>query len=350
MNVKLGIIGFGGMGKWHEQNATRVEGVEICAVCEIDDTKRKEAEDLGYPVYKNVDDLLANEEVNTVLLTVPNHLHKEIAIKAANAGKHIIDEKPAALNTKEFDEMVAAAKANDVIMTVHQNRRWDRDFRIAKKVYEEHMIGDIFTIESKLHTANGRIHEWHLYKKYGGGMLYDWGVHLIDQALQMMKGAKVLSVFGDLKSIINDEVDDYFKILLKFDNGITYHIELGTYVLNYQPRWLVAGNRGTLKINTFACDGEIWRTSELLDKLPAQIAETVAGPTRQFAPQPAGALYSEELPEVETDWTDFYQNFVNVLNGKEEQIVKLDEVRRVLSIMEAVWKSSDTNEAILFEK
>ncbi|TDW16188.1 putative dehydrogenase [Breznakia blatticola] len=350
MNVKLGIIGFGGMGKWHEQNATRVKGVEIVAVCEIDDTKRQEAIDLGYPAYKDVEDLLANPEVNTVLITVPNHLHKEMVIKAANAGKHIIDEKPAALNTAEYDEMVKAVENNNVTMMVHQNRRWDRDFRIAKKVYEEHMIGDIFTIESKLHTANGRIHEWHLYKKYGGGMLYDWGVHLIDQACQMMKGAKVLSVFADLKSIINYEVDDYFKILLKFDNGITYHIELGTYVLNYQPRWLVAGNRGTLKINTFACDGEIWRTSELLDKLPAQIAETVAGPTRQFAPQPAGALYSEELPTVETDWTDFYQNFVNVVNGKEEQLVKHEEVRRVLAIMEAAWKSSETNQAILFEK
>lgn len=350
MKLKLGIIGFGGMGKWHSENATRVENVEIVCVCDIKEERIQEAKERGLKVYTDVEDVLNDREVNTVLLTVPNHLHKEMAIRAAKAGKHIIDEKPAALDTEELDEMTKAAEDNNVIFTVHQNRRWDRDFQIVKKVYEENLIGQIFTIESKLHTANGRIHEWHLYKKYGGGMMYDWGVHLIDQTLFMMKGAKILSVFADIKSIINDEVDDYFKIIMKFDNNITVHLELGTYVLNYQPRWLVAGNRGTLKINSFACDGEIWRTSELLDKLPAQIAETVAGPTRQFAPQPAGALYSEPLPEVKTEWTDFYKNFVEVLNDKEELKIKIPEVRRVLSVMEAAFLSSETNKTVEFNE
>ncbi|MBU3101136.1 MULTISPECIES: Gfo/Idh/MocA family protein [Clostridium] len=348
MNVKLGILGFGGMGKWHEENARRVDQVEIIASCDIKEEKRKESEARGVKSYEFVDDFLANPDINTVLLTVPNYLHKEMAIKAAKAGKNIICEKPAALNVKELDEMTQAAKDNNVIFTVHQNRRWDKDFQIVKKVYEENLIGKIFTIESKLHTANGRIHEWHLYKKYGGGMMYDWGVHLIDQTLFMMGDAHLVSVFADIKSIINDEVDDYFKILMKFDNGITVHLELGTYILSYQPRWLVAGNRGTLKINSFACDGEIWRTSELLDKLPAQIAETVAGPTRQFAPQPAGVLYSEALPEVKTEWTDFYKNFVQVINGKEELKIKIPEVRKVLSVMEAAFESSETNKAIMF--
>lgn len=348
MKVKLGIIGFGGMGKWHEQNATRVTDVEIIAICDNDPEKLKAADGKGYALYSQVDELLRDDDVNTVLLTVPNHLHKEMAIKAAQAGKHIIDEKPAALNVAEFDEMTAAAEAHNVLLTVHQNRRWDRDFQITKKVVTEKMIGEVFTIESRLHTANGRIHEWHLYKKYGGGMLYDWGVHLIDQAMQMMKGAKLVSIDADIKSIINAEVDDYFNLMLRFDNGITYHIELGTYILKYQPRWLAAGNRGTLFIQSFACDGGITRTSELLDKLPPQIAETVAGPTRQFAPQPAGALYEDALPEVETDWTDFYQNFVEVLNGRAEFIVRLDEVREVLAVMEAAIASSEQQRSIQF--
>ncbi|MFQ7233712.1 MAG: Gfo/Idh/MocA family protein [Enterococcus hulanensis] len=348
MKVKLGIVGFGGMGKWHEKNATRVKDVEIIAICDINLDKIVGVEEKGYDIYESADDMFAKADINTVLLTVPNHLHKELTIKAANAGLNIIDEKPAALNVKEFDEMMAAVQENKVFFTVHQNRRWDRDFRIVKKLVQEKELGEVFTIESNLHTANGRIHEWHLYKKYGGGMMYDWGVHLIDQAMQMMEGAKLLSVFADIKSIINDEVDDYFNVALKFDNGITYHIELGTYFLKYQPRWLAAGDRGTVYINTFACDGGIARTSELLNKLPAQIAETVAGPTRQFAPQPAGVLYDDPLPEVETEWTDFYKNVVAAINGQEEQLIKNSEVREVLSIMEAAFESSETNQAVLF--
>ncbi|MDO7872410.1 MAG: Gfo/Idh/MocA family protein [Enterococcus casseliflavus] len=346
MTIRLGIVGYGGMGKWHEKNAPRVAGVEIVAICDIDPKKLKDISDSKYDVYLSAEEMFENAAINTVLLTVPNHLHKEMTIKAAKAGLNIIDEKPAALTVKEFDEMIAAVKENHVFFTVHQNRRWDRDFRIIKKLVDENQLGEVFTIESRLHTANGRIHEWHLYKKYGGGMMYDWGVHLIDQAMQMMKGAKPITIFADIRSIINDEVDDYFNLTLKFDNGITYHIELATYLLKYQPRWLAAGNRGTAYINSFACDGGIARTSELLDKLPAQIAETVAGPTRQFAPQPAGVLYEEPLPEVVTEWTDFYQNVVAAIEGKEEPLIKIAEVREVLRIMEAAVQSSETNQSV----
>ena len=152
-----------------------------------------------FKLYKSADELLADSEVNTVILTVPNHLHKEMCLKAANAGKNVITEKPAAMNVAELDEMEAACKKAGVFFTAHQNRRWDRDMLIVKKAYDEGLFGIVFTIESKLHSGNGYMHEWHLYKKYGGGMIYDWGVHLIDQALFMMPGVKLKSIFADIK-------------------------------------------------------------------------------------------------------------------------------------------------------
>lgn len=75
-------------------------------------------------------------------------------------------------------------------------------------------------------------------------MIYDWGVHLIDQILFMMPDAKIKSVYADIKNVLHEEVDDYFKIILKMDNGVTAHIELSTYILKYQPRWLAAGDKG----------------------------------------------------------------------------------------------------------
>ncbi|MCD7837986.1 MAG: Gfo/Idh/MocA family oxidoreductase, partial [Clostridiales bacterium] len=125
MKIKLGIIGFGGMGKWHAQNAPRA-GVEIVAVCDNEAVKRQEALDMGYKLYCSADELLADPEVNTVILTVPNYLHKEMCLKAARAGKNVITEKPAAMNVAELDEMEAACREAGVFFTSHQNRRWDR--------------------------------------------------------------------------------------------------------------------------------------------------------------------------------------------------------------------------------
>lgn len=348
MKIKLGVIGFGGMGKWHAQNAPRA-GVEVTAVCDIKEKRFAEAEEMGFKLYRSADELLADSEINTVILTVPNHLHKEMCLKAALAGKNVITEKPAAMTVEELDEMEAACKKAGVFFTAHQNRRWDRDMLIVKKAYDEGLLGNIFTIESKLHSGNGYMHEWHLYKKYGGGMIYDWGVHLIDQALFMMPGIKLKSIFADIKSVLHEEVDDYFKIILKMENGITFHIELSTYILEYQPRWLVAGDKGTLIVKTFGCDGAVYRTGDKLKKLPPQITETVAGPTRQFAPVPPGGIVEESLPEVETDWVDFYKNIHGALNGEEESKIKIPEVRRVLSVMEAAWESSRTNTSVDFE-
>ncbi len=221
---------------------------------------------------------------------------------------------------------------------------------IVKKAYDENMLGNIFTIESKLHSGNGYMHEWHIYKKYGGGMIYDWGVHLIDQILFMMPGVKIKSIYADIQNVLHEEVDDYFKIIMKMENGITVHIELSTYILEYQPRWLVGGDKGTMIVKNFACDGNIYRTGKMLEKLPPQITETEAGPTRQFAPVPPGGIVTEPLPEIQTDWVDFYRNVDDVLNRRAESKIKISEVRRVLAVMEAAWKSAETGEAIYSNK
>lgn len=349
MEIQLGIIGFGGMGKHHAKAAPK-SGVKVIAAADIMPERVKEAEDFGITGYASAEELLADERINTVILTVPNYLHKEMCVKAAAAGKHVISEKPCALNTAELDEMEEACQKAGVHFTVHQNRRWDKDMLTVKYAYDHKLLGNIFTIESKLHSGNGYVHEWHLYKKYGGGMMYDWGVHLIDQLLFMMPDAKIKSLYADIRNVLHEEVDDYFKIIMKMDNGITCHIELGTYILKYQPRWLAAGDKGTLVIQSLGKqDGAIYRTGKMLEKLPPQIAESEAGPTRQFAPIPPGGIVEEPLPEIQTDVSEFYRNFREVLNGEAELKIQISEVRRVLSVMEAAWESAETGKAVFPE-
>lgn len=136
---------------------------------------------------------------------------------------------------------------------------------------------------------------------------------------------------------------------MKMDNGITVHIELSTYILQYQPRWLVGGDKGTMIVKDFSCAGNIYRTGKMLEKLPPQITETEAGPTRQFAPVAPGGIVTEPLPEIQSDWVDFYRNVDDVLNGRAESKIKISEVRRVLAVMEAARKSSETGMSIKFE-
>lgn len=347
--IQLGVIGYGGMGKYHAKHVPS-SAVNVIAVADILPERISEAREDGFRTcYDTAEGLIADKNIDTVVLAVPNYLHKELCIKAAKAGKNVIDEKPAALNVAELDEMERVCKEEGVIFSVHHNRRWDRDMLTAKYALDNGLLGNVFTIESTLHSGNGYMHDWHVYKKFGGGMMFDWGVHLLDQILFMMPNAKVKSLYADIKKVLHEEVDDYFKIILKMDNGITAHVELGTYILKTQPRWLLGGDKGTMVVNNIGAEGILYKTTKILEKLPPRIAETTAGPTRQFAPMPPGTISEETIPAIEATATDYYINFRDVIYAGAELKVKIPEVRRVLSLIEAAHKSSETGEAILFE-
>ena len=347
MELRIGVMGFGGMGHYHAENV-KIDGVKFISACDIDQLQVADAPDYGLKVFLNDEDnFFGDPDINTVLLTLPNHLHKEYAIKAAQAGKNIICEKPAALCIEDFDEMVRTAGECGVLFEAHQNRRWDKDFNIVKKIYDENLIGNIVTIESTLHSPNGRMHNWHTFREFGGGMVYDWAIHLVDQALFLIP-SKIDSIYADLKYVFHEEVEDNYKIIIKFSNGQSVVLSHSTYCLKPSPRWLIIADKGTAVIDSFAGDGNIYRTTELLEKLPPKILPNIAGPTRSFIPVPPGKLLVEELPQVETQWLDYYRNYLDVLNGKTEFAVKNHEVRRVLAVIEAIFKSGETGEAVKF--
>lgn len=353
MKVNFGIIGFGFMGHIHEKTLNSLEAAKVVAICDIEEEKMKDAITEDVIKTTSFDELLKIDAINTVIISVSNHVHKEVVIKAAKAGKNIICEKPAAMNVKEYDEMIAAVEDAGVLFTVHQQRRYDIDFRTAKEVYDQKSLGNVYTIQSKLYGINGNMHDWHVFKKYGGGMLYDWGVHLIDQMLYMVD-SKIKTIYADLRNVINEEVDDYFKILLKFENGVTGEIELGTYFLSdkakwFERHWFIGGDKGTMYSDGFEPEGKIARTTRLLKNVPGKTTMTASGPTRSFGPPQDGVLLTEDLPKVNVAHIMFFENYLKALEGNEELIIKIPEVRRVLAVMEAVRESASTGKSVDFE-
>ena len=180
-------------------------------------------------------------------------------------------------------------------------------------------------------------------------MLYDWGVHLIDQILDMVQ-SEIVSLYADVQNVINEKVDDYFKILMKFKNGVTAEIELGTYYLTPKRAWFIGGNKGSAMIEQFDGSGKIVRTAHLLENVPGKITMTAAGPTRSFGPPAPGLLSEEPLPRVDVSHRNYFEHFLKAFCGEEEIIVKPEQVRRVLCVMDAVRESAKTGKAIAFEQ
>lgn len=344
MNVKMGIVGFGFMGHCDADMLMSFDGIDLKAVADINNNQMKDAPE-GVETYSSIEDMLKYADINTVMISTPNPSHLEMVEKAAAAGKHIICEKPVAMTVSQFDRMMEAVKKSNVLFTVHQQRRWDKDYRIIKEVYDHGMVGKPYVIKSQLYGFNGNMHDWHVLPEMGGGMLYDWGVHLIDQILDMVC-SPIISLYANMQNIINENVDDYFHIILRFENDVTAEIELGTYYLTPKRAWFIIGNKGTALIDGWDGEGKIIRTAHLLENIPGKITMTAAGPTRSFGPPPPGLLLEEPLPEVSASHRQFFDHFLKAFNGKEELMVQPEQVRRVLRVMEAVRESARTGKAV----
>lgn len=353
--IRIGIIGHGFMGHEHEKMLTNMEGIRVVGFSDRDPAQLEDVKE-GLKRYSSNEELINDPAVQVVLIAANNNQHHNLVVQAAKAGKDIICEKPVAMNLEELDDMVKVVNECGVKFTVHHQRRFDTDFRTMKEVYDSKTLGDMYMVKSSLYGFNGNMHDWHVYISEGGGMLYDWGVHLIDQILWMMPGAKIKSVFADIRNVINFEVDDYFKILMKFDNGVMAEVELGTYVLTdkmddkwFERHWIMGGNKGTAYLDGFAPEGKIVRTSHLLTNVAGKRTMTAAGPTRSFGPPSEGTILTEDLPEVHTCHEDYFENYKKAYRGEEDFLVKIPETRRVLALMEAVRESARTGKSIDFE-
>ena len=347
MKKKLAIVGYGGQGAWHANHALKSDVVELAGIYDIADKRMKAAVDNGIHTYTSLDDILADKSVDIVLCATPNDVHKDIVVKSLLAGKNVICEKPVALSVGELDEMLAAAKESGKLFSVHQNRRWDVDFLAIKSIVNSGEIGDVINIESRIHGSRGIPSDWRCHKPYGGGMILDWGVHLIDQMLQLIP-EKIVKIYCELTNITTNEADDGFNLHIIFESGKRATVEVGTYNFIAMPRFYMQCKDGSALIEDWQKKCKVAKLKAWCEKdvLPVQ---TAAGITKTMAPRDEVTIDSYEIERPTSDVHDFYRNYVRAIDGIEPAYIKNEEVRRVLLVMEAAFKSGESGEAVSCE-
>ncbi len=344
MKKRLAIVGYGGQGAWHATWAQKSDVIELAGIFDIAEKRMQAARDNGIHTYASREELLADESVDIVLCATPNDSHKEIVIDALNAKKNVVCEKPVALTVEDFDDMVEAAKANGKLFSVHQNRRWDVDFLAIKSLINSGEIGDTINIESRIHGSRGIPSDWRCHKPQGGGMILDWGVHLIDQMMQLIP-EKVKKIYCEITNVTTDEVDDGFNLHLIYESGKRATIEVGTYNFIAMPRFYMQCKSGSALIEDWQKKCRVSRLKAWNEKevLPVQ---TAAGITKTMAPRDEITLDFYEIERPTSDVHDFYRNLTLAIDGKCEQLIKNCEVRRVLLIMLAAFKSWECGNAL----
>ena len=255
--IKVGVIGTGGISGVHLGGYSRNPNVEIYALCDINEKNlAKRAEE--YKVSRTFTDyreMLALKELDAVSVCTWNSAHAECAIAALRAGKHVLCEKPMALNTAQAQEMEKAAKENDKLLMIGFVRRFGNDCAVLKDFIDNGSFGEIYYAKAQYLRRKGCPGGWFGDKsRSGGGPLIDLGVHVIDLCRYLMGGPQPVSVYGATFNKLGDrrhikdargysstvvskddifDVEDMATALIRFDNGAVLSVE-ASFSLNIE--------------------------------------------------------------------------------------------------------------------
>ena len=344
--LRCAVIGAGGIGVDHLHSFATCHRAAAVALAEISPQRAREAS-ARYNIprsYVDYHELLEQPDIDAVTIALPNHLHAAVATEALKARKHVMVEKPMAMNAKEASKLIEVAKGMKRTLMVGQNLRFNRHTQLARSILDRGDLGEVYHARCFWLRRAGipRIGSWFTQKRLsGGGCLVDLGVHLLDTALHLMKefevstvSAQTYSKFGSRglgemdygRSEIDPkrpfDVEDYGVVLLRLKSGRSITIEVG---------WACFQNNETREHGL-----DLLGANAGLSLYPLKLfRNTVDGQeTIQFAPT--------KVPYPE----DRIHHFVNSVLDNKKLLVTLEESLRVQQILDAIYASAQNGREI----
>ncbi|CAD2243927.1 oxidoreductase [Xanthomonas arboricola] len=240
----LAVVGYGYVGRTF--HAPLIAGTPGLALHSVVSSKPQQVQ-ADFPdvaVLADLETALADPALDAVVLATPNQTHAPFALQALAAGKHVLVDKPFALDAAQAREVVAAAAAAGRIVSVFQNRRWDADFLTVRRLIDEGQLGEVVEFHSHFDRFRPQVRDrWRESDIPGAGLWYDLGPHLLDQALQLFGTPQAIG--ADLQRQRSQaRSDDYFHVTLRYPR-LRVILHAGSLVADSGLRFAVHGTRGS---------------------------------------------------------------------------------------------------------
>jgi scyllo-inositol 2-dehydrogenase (NADP+) len=344
--INVGFVGYGLGGRvFHTPLVNAVPAMRVHSVMSRSEEKQRQAAaDWGCETVGTLEALLADDALDLVVVSTPHSTHRDLVIRCLQAGKHVVVDKVMATCVAEADEMIAAAQAAGKLLNVFQNRRWDGDFFTVRKVLADGLLGEPYVCESRVVGWGLRRFTWRQSAEMGGGPFCDWGAHIIDQFLLLFGPAE--SVWADFLYTDEYDVESAAVCHVKHASGVRSIFECGYVSRLPRPRWYVRGSLGAL--SKMGLDPQEPR-------LVQGLVEGVSPRAGDYEPPENWAEVVTEVSGLESRMTlrtlpgryvTYYENIADVLLNGAEPLVKLNEVRAELAVIDAAKESARRGEVV----
>ena len=243
--LRVGLVGYGAAGAvFHAPLVTATPGLELSAVVTRDPGRRAQAaaDHPGVQLLDDADRLWAARP-DLVVVATPNRTHVPLALAAVEAGLPVVVDKPFAASSADAERVVAAAERAGVLLTVFQNRRWDGDFLTVRRLVEQGRLGAVRRFESRFERWRPEVKPgWRegAAPEEAGGLLFDLGSHLVDQALQLLGPVEAVHAELDVRRA-GTAVDDDAFVSLRHVGGARSHLWASSVAAHLAPRFRVLG-------------------------------------------------------------------------------------------------------------
>ena len=255
--VNLGIIGLGFQGRIHLRNSLHLKGVNVVGVADVSEKALNYARKIGVKkVYKNYEELLKDDRLDAVVIGLPNFLHLESVIKAAEAGKDVFLEKPLARNVKEGEKIVSCVKKNNIRLMVGYDLRFHHVTREIYKKLKSGFFGEVQIAEAT-NVSGGPfsprsdrigpvpVPSWWFDKELvGGGALLDLGSHMIDLLTWYFGEVDYIKCYFEYA--FNLDLEDTAACVLKFKNGPLATVKVGWFSKRHMQSIQICGTAKSL--------------------------------------------------------------------------------------------------------
>lgn len=346
--IKTGILGLGRIG-WnhHAKLMSQHKNFTVSAVADpLEDRRREAEEEFGCTAHKTLRSMLEKSDAELIVVATRSVDHCKHAIQSLQAGKHVLLEKPAAINVGQMDKIIHAARKARKIVTVHQNHRFSDRALFLKKQIDSGIIGKVFEIRHTNHAFNLR-NDWQTLKKNGGGHLFNWGVHSLDMNMFLM-GSPVAEIWGDMKHLVaGGDADDYFKVLLRGKNGCLVDVEM-SYAANFDgPELVIMGTRGTIVNNKNSATVKYFKPTRAM---LAGKADNGVPADRKYGHVIAQINWKEKNYEkIPAQKADFYGNLASAIRKRTKLLITPESVREQLRVISKVRTTSAAKRGDLYK-
>jgi scyllo-inositol 2-dehydrogenase (NADP+) len=340
--IRAAVIGFGLGGRvFHTAFIHAVPGLELAAIVQ----RHGDQAAAAYPnakIYRSVEEMLADESIQLVAVTTPNDSHYSLGRQSLLAGKHVVIDKPFCLTSTEAADLVAIARQNKLLLSAYQNRRWDGDFRTVRDLVSRAVLGRLVVFESHY----DRFRQEPSAKTWkegsnspGGGLLYDLGSHIIDQALALFGVPEAIA--ADIR-IERDVVstDDAFDIRLAYPRLTVWLRSTMTAAIS-GPRFTLHGTQGSyVKFGLDPQEPAIEAGIEIGSPGWGEEPESAWGLLRLAQGSERGIVSETRVPTEAGDYRGYYANVRDAILGAAPLAVSGVDAWRTARIIELARQSS----------